>query len=89
MLLGRRYNRQKKTKAEAGAIGGVSKGQIDTCLPSTAQKLAAQHGTSEATVKRAGRFAEEVESTPELKAALEQDPSAKRETHWRRGWQEA
>jgi hypothetical protein len=71
LLLGRRYNRVKMTKAEAGAIGGASKDQNDTCLENTAAKLAKEHGVSEATVKRAGKFAEEVEQDPELKAAVE------------------
>jgi phage N-6-adenine-methyltransferase len=71
LLLGRRYNRRKKSKAEAGAIGGSSKDQIDPCLqPSTAQTLATEHGVSEATVKRAGKFAEEVEASPELAEAV-------------------
>jgi N6-adenosine-specific RNA methylase IME4 len=70
LALGRRYNRTKKTKAEAGAIGGASKDQIDTCLPSTAAKLATQHSVSEATVKRAGKFAEEVASNPKLQQAI-------------------
>jgi hypothetical protein len=70
LALGRRYNRTKKTKAEAGAIGGASKDQIDTCLPSTAAKLAKEHSVSEATVKRAGKFAEEVAKTPELQKAI-------------------
>ena len=59
LLLGRRYNRAKKTKAEAGAIGGASKDQNDTCLPSTADRLAAEHGVSPATVKRAAAHAPE------------------------------
>ncbi len=58
LALGRRYNRTKKTKSEAGSIGGASKGQSDTCLPSTAEILAKQHSVSEATVKRAGKFAD-------------------------------
>jgi hypothetical protein len=49
MLLGRRYNRTKKSKAEAGKIGGSSKDQIDPCLPSTAQSLAQTHGVSAGT----------------------------------------
>jgi hypothetical protein len=40
LLLGRRYNRSKKTKAEAGAIGGASKAQSEPCL----ERLAAGHG---------------------------------------------
>ena len=71
LALGRRYNRTKKTKAEAGSIGGSSKDQIDTCLPiNTAAKLAAEHSVSEATVKRAGKFAEEVAAKPELQKAI-------------------
>jgi site-specific DNA-methyltransferase (adenine-specific) len=70
LALGRRYNRSKKTKAEAGAIGGASKDQIDTCLRSTAAKLATTYGVSEATVKRAGKFAEEVAAKPELQEAI-------------------
>jgi hypothetical protein len=47
MLLGRMYNRMKKTKSEAGAKGGSSKDQIDPCLPeNTAAKLAKEHGVT-------------------------------------------
>jgi hypothetical protein len=74
LLLGRRYNRLKMTRAEAGAIGGgASKDQNDTCLETPenrAVKLAKEHGVSEATVKRAGKFAEEVDRDDELKAAV-------------------
>lgn len=56
LLLGRRYNRAKKTKAEAGAIGGSSKAQLDPCLPDTADRLATAHGVSPAAVKRAGTY---------------------------------
>jgi hypothetical protein len=44
LLLGRRYNRTKMSKAEAGSIGGASKGQTDTCLENAAAKLAVEHG---------------------------------------------
>ena len=77
LALGRRYNRTKKTKAEAGAIGGASKDQNDTCLENTAAKLAAQHGVSEATVKRAGKLAEAVEAHPEIKEAIASGKSIK------------
>lgn len=66
LLLGRRYNRTKKSYVEAGAL--KSRGQIDPGR--TAEKLAMQHGVSSATVKRAGKFAEEVERNPELKKAI-------------------
>ena len=62
LLRGRRYNRVKKTKAEAGAKGGLSKDQNDTCLQdNTAQKLAQQYGVGEATIKRDGQFADSVQ----------------------------
>jgi len=77
LALGRRYNRTKKTKAEAGAIGGSSKDQNDTCLENTAAKLATQHGVSEATVKRAGKLAEAVEAHPEIKEAIASGKSIK------------
>jgi ParB-like chromosome segregation protein Spo0J len=77
LALGRRYNRTKKTKAEAGAIGGSSKDQNDTCLENTAAKLATQHGVSEATVKRAGKLAEAVEAHPEIKEAIASGMSIK------------
>ena len=71
LLLGRRYNRVKKAPNDGGK--GTSKGTVDQVDPrlSTAAKLAAEHGVSEPTVKRAAKFAEEVERTPELKAAIE------------------
>jgi len=56
LLLGRRYNR---TKAQRGG-DRKSKGQIDTLIK-TAAKLAAEHGVSEATVKRAGQYADAVD----------------------------
>jgi hypothetical protein len=65
LLLGRRYNRTKKTKAEAQSLSvdaRNSKDQNDTCKDNTAAKLAVEHGVSEATVKRAGQFAEAVEA---------------------------
>lgn len=72
LLLGRRYNRAKKAQNDGGK--GTPKATEDQNDPrlSTAAKIAQQHGTSEATVKRAAKFAEEVERTPELKTAIEQ-----------------
>lgn len=67
LLLGRRYLRQRK------AAHRPPKGdQFDplTQPGKTAAKLALEYGTSEATVKRAARFAAEVERTPELLAAI-------------------
>jgi len=65
LLRGRRYNRAKKTKAEAGSMGGSSKGQNDTCLPSTADRLAKEHGVSPATIKRDGKIASFLDEHPE------------------------
>lgn len=72
-ILGRRYNRTKKAKgAPAGNQNrAVQKGQNDP-VESTAAKLAKEHAVSEATVKRAAKFAEEVESVPEIRQAVEQ-----------------
>jgi len=69
LALGRRYNRTKK--AAHGREGRTfSEDQIDTPKESTAAKLAKEHSVSEATVKRAGKFAEEVAKTPELQKAI-------------------
>lgn len=58
-LLGRKYNRQKKSQGGDRGNQYVAKDQNDT-LP-TADKLAVQHGVSAPTVKRAGQFADAVE----------------------------
>lgn len=67
MLLGRRYERMKKSH------GGDRKStdQIDPLNESTAAKLAKEHAVSEPTVKRAAKFYQEVQRTPELKAAID------------------
>lgn len=58
LLLGRRYNRTKKA-AHRPAKGG----QNEPLIPQkTAQKLATEYGVSPATVKRAGQYAEAVET---------------------------
>ena len=66
-LRGRIYNRRKKKE-------GWEKGRsriLDQNDPvSTAEQVAAETGVSSATVKRNGKMAEEVESDPELLAAL-------------------
>ena len=63
LLLGRRYNRTKKSVPNPSGSNQHAevKGQNDP-QPNTAAKLAEQHGVSEATVKRAGQFAEAVEA---------------------------
>ena len=71
LLLGRRYNRTKRAANDGGK--GTAKGSVDQSDPrSTAAKLANEHAVSEPTVKRAGKFAEEVERTPELQQAIQQ-----------------
>ena len=57
LALGRRYNRTKKTQG-GDRKSEESKDQNDTLI-STAAKLGIQHGVSEATVKRAGRLADD------------------------------
>lgn len=67
LLLGRRYNRVKKAQHRP-----EKRDQIDPVTPQrTAERLATEHSVSPATVKRAAKFAEEVEKTPELKKAIE------------------
>lgn len=64
LLLGRRYNRTKKARGNEPGVnhkGESVKDQNDTSQ-NAAAKLATEHGVSEATVKRAGQFAEAVEA---------------------------
>jgi hypothetical protein len=70
LLLGRRYNRLKRSPTD-NLVQNSPKDQNDPSGESTASLIAKQHGVSAATVKRAGRFAEEVEGDPEIKAAVE------------------
>ena len=65
LLRGRRYNRTKKTKAEAGAKGG--KASAEVALASTAATIAKQHGVSERTIKSDGKRAEAIEKLAETK----------------------
>lgn len=72
LALGRRYNRTKKAAHFTKGNNAASKtlDQNDTPFESTAAKLGTQHGVSEATVKRAGKFADEVARKPELQKAI-------------------
>lgn len=70
LLLGRRYNRIKRSSAE-NLVQNAPKSQSETSGETTAERLAHEHGVSRNTVLRAGKFAEEVEASPELKAAIE------------------
>jgi site-specific DNA-methyltransferase (adenine-specific) len=79
LAVGRRYNRTKKAARfeEGNKAAEKTVDQNDTPFTSTAAKLATEYGISEATVKRAGKFAEEVEeakktAAPELKKAIEE-----------------
>ncbi len=60
LILGRKYNRTKKAQGGTGANQYEQRDQNDPSAK-TADKLAAQHGVSPATVKRAGQFADAVE----------------------------
>jgi ParB family chromosome partitioning protein len=65
MILGRIYNRTKKTEHDGGRGESRSGGQNDP-HSKTADKLAAEHGVSAATVKRAGKFADAVEKVAKV-----------------------
>lgn len=77
LIVGRRYNRKKKAQGfqEAGPGAGKTRGQNDPMFQRTAEVIAAEHGISPATVKRAGKFAEAVEEQreahPEADEALD------------------
>jgi N6-adenosine-specific RNA methylase IME4/DNA-binding transcriptional regulator YhcF (GntR family) len=65
-ILGRTYKRRKRKEGRPKKLG-----QNDPVC-STAESLAKRHGVSPATVKRAEKFYDEVEKTPELKKAVEE-----------------
>jgi len=67
LLLGRRYNRSKKQGQRTDLTSHQNDGKS---TDRTADRLAKEHGVSRPTVERAGKFAEEVESTPELQEAV-------------------
>jgi len=69
LALGRRYNRTKKAAHDGGKGEGRSGGQNDHHLK-TAEAIASEHGVSEKTVRRAGKFAAEVEAKPELQKLI-------------------
>jgi len=64
-LRGKRYEREKLTRAEAGAIGGLSKDQNDPCL-STATRIAAETGVSAPTIKRDAKYACAIDKIAEV-----------------------
>lgn len=71
LLLGRRYNRTKKARGAPIGNNNRTKQMVQSePIVSTAETLAVEHGVSPATVKRAAKYAEEVERTPELQQAI-------------------
>lgn len=56
LLLGRRYNRAKKSAEESGKEGRARVGQNAPPSERTSAKLAKEHGVDEKTVRRAGEF---------------------------------
>ena len=66
LLLGRRYNRAKKSH---GGARGASPQSGD--LKRTAQRIADEHGVSKNTVERAGKFAESVEKAKKIDPTIE------------------
>ena len=80
LLLGRRYNRAKKAKGAPAGNSNAAK-QIDQFDPvvSTADKLAAEHGVSPATVKRAGQYAEAVATVEKAVPGFSQAIAAPRQ----------
>lgn len=68
LALGRRYNRTKKAQGRPAGSAAEKSGQVDHLK--TSEKLADEHGVSAKTVRRAGKFAEEVAANPELQKAI-------------------
>ncbi len=76
LIIGRRYNRMKKTQGgDRKSEEAKSKYQNDPLI-STAEVIAEDHGVSAPTVKRAGKFAdavEQIESMPEAEEMTHQE----------------
>lgn len=75
LLLGRRYNRAKRQ----GARTDLTSGQIAQKSETTAQKLAAEHGVDERTVRRAGQYAEAVAAVEKAVPGFSQAIAAPRQ----------
>jgi pyruvate/2-oxoglutarate dehydrogenase complex dihydrolipoamide acyltransferase (E2) component len=59
LLLGRRYNRAKKSAGAQEGNSNASKNEVDKMSTSkTAERIAKEHGVDEKTVRRAGKFQE-------------------------------
>ena len=82
LLLGRRYNRVKKAEHDGGkGKERISGAQVDPHLK-TADRLAAQHGVSPATVKRAHSPVSSPKPTLSAARRLRRDRE-RRTGHWR------
>lgn len=73
LILGRKYNRAKKLH------GGdrKSSGQNAHLISKTAEAIGSEHGVNEKTVRRAAKFAAEVDSNPELRKRVESGEPAR------------
>ena len=65
ILRGRRYNRTKKTMAQAGAEKALDKMSEASVI--TAQSLGKQHGVTERTIRRDGKMAQALEKLAETR----------------------
>lgn len=77
LLLGRRYNRAKKSQGapEGNDNRSENKAEKSSTLK-TAEKLAREHGVTEKTVRNAGKFAASVEKAKAIDPAIEAKVSA-------------
>ena len=65
IMRGRRYNRTKKSMADAGAMKGKACAEVAQAPVNTAETIAKQHGVSSRTVIRDGKRAEAIEKLAE------------------------
>ena len=96
MIRGRRYNYRKNQGARTDLTLGQNVRKLQpttqridsTCpqnegrLPTTAQKLAQEHGVSRATIERDGQFATNVEALKPFVPEIEQMVMAKPLNYW-------
>ena len=75
LLRGRRYNRAKKA---AGGRADRSFGGATPAAPSTAERLAAQHGVSARTIRNDGKFADGVEKAKAVAPDIERQVAVTR-----------
>lgn len=69
LLLGRRYNRAKKSQGGTGANQHEQSGKSYHSAK-TAERLAKEHGVTEKTVRNAGKFAEAVAKAEEISPGI-------------------